>query len=83
MVCRGLQDCMSLCPAERRFSRALLRAVLLADSGGLQGYVVYIALTEVDRPLEPNTFYITFFMLLHFLFYENFFRDMVIGKNIY
>lgn len=50
---------MSLC-------RALVRAVLLADSGGLQGYVVYIALTEVDRPLEPNTFYFVFFMHFHF-----------------
>lgn len=40
--------------------------MLLADSGGLQGYVVYIAFTEMDRPLEPNTFYLTFFMHLHF-----------------
>lgn len=43
------------------------RAVLQADSGGLQGYVVYIALTEVDRALEPNAFNLTFSMFLHFL----------------
>lgn len=58
LVCRWLQDCKSLW--------ALVRAVLLADSG-LQGYVVYIALTEVDRPLEPNAFNFTFFMHLHFV----------------